>query len=1207
ESEAKYWYCDSDCEDCDDAGPCRSSLVRTIGEKRACTDQCQCNSCATGDDLDGLDLATPSRIIHHNTPSMVSEGTLKAVDICCENENDCENEFSQVTGVRSSSGNTRVQINSKVTEPCQTNNTVLNDTLDNTMLDKLVDKVNKVEIVNKCDPIIPDNKETVSLEKRQNNKSDSNLHEQLRRDLCPIGLKREEEDEDDDDPMEHVYGEICEDEPDGKTDPQYFTIDSSCNKNKASLTETNGEPDVRNQKPTSRNNGCVKSAETKLRCKSKLLKEFKSRRTTSSAAAVSPGSCTNGNGKCENEFTCGSSHKKNFSTNPTLSTNVLATKENGLTPKIASLKCLKTQKGPSSSVSSSSCTSWLPGGKMVGKKNALNSKKNDHNSHMSQQQNDYVEFGEKLQQGRYPCTRTVSDNFDTDSDYVQLPPLFPRPLPKKPASKLWKFVTKTSSSKINSLGGSSNNLSPFSSSSTSTTPSPTPAPSVNLNTLPRRHKLEHSLSISNNEPKFSNITKVPSKSTTALNTILGYGNDRPNPPPKPIKRHVSTNSTSKSQAVDARFIATKPQILVQTAYATAAPVGIPSQAQVLFRTSKVPSTNAPTGNVRNYHSLLQHSQSVDNIYDTVASEEPVNLRTSIPSLTPPPYPYKPPNHGGKTNSVIIKPNNYIDVHASVVKNRKSTMSASVVSPPQVIAQVNSGGAAATSSSGSGGFNANGGKCIANRCGSVPNNLNNFLIGLQNLKPLSRAPIVHPAATSSMSINSSSVGNNNVQHHMHAGNLHTTSHNGPSNLVASQSLSNVNYLGPGLSSSTTSVNCNGGNCQNANVNGHSRYTTVYTSQLTRSQIQQFKAQLYSDMDYVIFPPKDPRVSQQEYYDSKSLSYTTLSSSNSAAAYGINDIPPPYLPPPPPYPAVTGNPTTSTHNLTHANSCSHGAKPPRPAKTIGIGSTTVTSDSNHSMAGAYSATSPSSYHNSYGSIYNIGSNNSQCSSSQYAGGYYAAVGSLNLNAENIQRFLSAQSLASSNISSAPIYYPCSTQSAPPLPPYNNKYGPNAGQNIIIENEMRKTVQSQLMSRVGPSAGSTLHEERLRMKLCRSEESLCRQQPRQPALKQTEEKLQAMYNLPPPPPYNGTKISPSDLDLASLRAKCQALELPLLRALCSDGALLTQTKPRTKIRPTAHAHPKLAPKQLSLPPKPLPPVPSNPNSNLKPPPLPQKPKAS
>ncbi|XP_043504350.1 protein expanded isoform X1 [Polistes fuscatus] len=61
-------------------------------------------------------------------------------------------------------------------------------------------------------------------------------------------------------------------------------------------------------------------------------------------------------------------------------------------------------------------------------------------------------------------------------------------------------------------------------------------------------------------------------------------------------------------------------------------------------------------------------------------------------------------------------------------------------------------------------------------------------------------------------------------------------------------------------------------------------TVYTSQVARSQIEQYKQQLYSDVDYVMFPLKDPAVSKQEYIDAKQGSLLAA-----MAAY-----------PPPPYP-------------------------------------------------------------------------------------------------------------------------------------------------------------------------------------------------------------------------------------------------------------------------------------------------------------------
>lgn len=61
-------------------------------------------------------------------------------------------------------------------------------------------------------------------------------------------------------------------------------------------------------------------------------------------------------------------------------------------------------------------------------------------------------------------------------------------------------------------------------------------------------------------------------------------------------------------------------------------------------------------------------------------------------------------------------------------------------------------------------------------------------------------------------------------------------------------------------------------------------TVYTSQLARSQIELYQQQLYSDVDYVIYPLQDPAVSQQDYLDAKQGSIlAAMAQSPPAAPY------------------------------------------------------------------------------------------------------------------------------------------------------------------------------------------------------------------------------------------------------------------------------------------------------------------------------------
>lgn len=1064
ENEAKYWYCDSDCEqdyETETSSPCRSSLlVRTIGEKRGCAGHCECNCCtAEEDEIDGI-LANgePPLVHHHNTPSMASESTLKAVDITSEEQGEEIESTSSSSPLHQQNGICEEEESCKMTRKGRSH------------------------------------PEKVSREDAEEYKLED----------------------------EHVYGEIsdelevakdakknCKSVDTGKSgccERQYSIIDDE--QGKSSSSSESDTANIKAPKPKPRHN-CIKMVDPQKRSCKCIPKE----RCCIISRKVGPagGVCKHKTEKviCSNGSVLAGSHGCNGESKDcrrSYSTNVVpSTKENGLTPKIASLKCLKS---PRHHAKSTCCSKVI--GEDKGKPascSAVRARRVIPAIPPSQPMNNYVEFGKKLQQGSYPTTRTVSDNFDTDSDYVQLPPLMPPPLPKKPISqKLWKLVgkpTKTCSNNAMTLP-------------------PTP-PQVNMSTLPRRKPdtITKGSSIENTERSNLIPSKPSSRSTTALN-LLSESRRRPEPPPKPRKSMADLTVDSDSSPIDARIISTKPQIQIQTAYASPAPVAIPAISKVLYRPPRIPIHHLAH---QLHPGMLQHSKSVDNIYDTVAAEEPLVSSVPVPS-----FPVK-------STAVIIHPNNYIDVHASATKNK---FGPPPPHHPMTMGTLSAATAAAASQqqqyvSAAGGLVGG----IGSRCGSVPNNLNNFLIGLQNLKPLSRAPIVHPAATSCLSLAHTSV----VPSGMIPGTKPVFEHS----LRQNSCVGAISVPGtPGMPLVAT-TQCS------TTVAGNPRFTTVYTNQLTRSQIQQFKAQLYSDLDYVIFPPKDPRVSQQEYFETKGLGYTTITNSNPmiasslACAYSMSDIPPPYLPPPPPYPisASSGNICKMSLPLTNTNippplpgrmpkgsvavttttpSAASSMSKPVPPRSVPSTSMATSSLSNQSLAATMN-TSSLYQHNSYQSLYNVGSPASHCSSSQY--GYYSGGGVSGLNAENLQKFLSTQSFAGSN-SSAAIYYPSSTQSAPPLPPYKNNG------NVVVENGMRKAVQ-QLMASSRTAAGSggigmtpvlsaakppSNVDERIRLKLLsRSEESLYAQ-----PTNETEERLQAIYNLPPPPPYKRVASSAS-----------------------------------------------------------------------------------
>lgn len=111
-------------------------------------------------------------------------------------------------------------------------------------------------------------------------------------------------------------------------------------------------------------------------------------------------------------------------------------------------------------------------------------------------------------------------------------------------------------------------------------------------------------------------------------------------------------------------------------------------------------------------------------------------------------------------------------------------------------------------------------------------------------------------------------------------------------------------------------------------------TVYTSQVTRSQIEQFKQQLYSDVDYVIYPMQDPAISKQEYLDSK------IALSHYNQVY-----------PPPPYPSYSGKSHVvyrSTPNVAVASGYI-----PVSFNNPSIGPSTVKYASNQNLSTEYAA--------------------------------------------------------------------------------------------------------------------------------------------------------------------------------------------------------------------------------------------------------------
>ncbi|XP_042223283.1 uncharacterized protein LOC121867437 [Homarus americanus] len=287
-------------------------------------------------------------------------------------------------------------------------------------------------------------------------------------------------------------------------------------------------------------------------------------------------------------------------------------------------------------------------------------------------------------------------------------------------------------------------------------------------------------------------------------------------------------------------------------------------------------------------------------------------------------------------------------------------------------------------------------------------------------------------------------------------------------------------------------------------------TVYTNQVSLSQIEQFKAQLYSDVDYVIYPMKDPALSRQEYMDAKkgqviaTQAQQQASSSSSSSSFA-------YLPPPPPYRSPKLSPLyRSTPNVAATlSSCS------------GSGSGVVTSVGNASVLSSYPSCQSLTSHQ-------------PGSSSGYSS---MARG----------RYFSQQSLASSSLSSAPSGYSASTQSL------TGSYEP----------------YSEVMQRESSMLRVRSDESILSSALAESSDSqiptghpLPPPPPYRPKVRTTHkyETLDGTGNVVGATTGGAGRVrsrrSGGVLSLQQLRERSQLMDVPLIAALCSDATLVSRS---------------------------------------------------
>jgi hypothetical protein len=362
-----------------------------------------------------------------------------------------------------------------------------------------------------------------------------------------------------------------------------------------------------------------------------------------------------------------------------------------------------------------------------------------------------------------------------------------------------------------------------------------------------------------------------------------------------------------------------------------------------------------------------------------------------------------------------------------------------------------------------------------------------------------------------------------------------------------------------------------------------FATVYTNQVTQSQIEQFKAQLYSDVDYVIYPHKDPSLSQQEYLDVKeAASFISSAASSTYSDQGqmmlMGDGA--YLPPPPPYRAPS---TKSGASSVYRSSPMPNVHLPPVSSTGGIvlSGTTPAShpplqhlgygySSHHQGAGAR----PASVHYASNQSLSSGNYSSSYSTSNYSSNYSAQVPMAYVPYPS--KYLSCQSLASSHSSNPSAAYSASgCYSASSSHSMAGSYEPigAAIQHAGAALRCKPMAPLPVLSRV--------HSE---------ESILTYDLPQVTTLSSAIARHQeARGLLPPPPPYRKQSLDtpsapgstcssgapsiandstcPSEggklpgqktpLDIKTLREKSRNLDLPLISALCNDTTLLNQAK--------------------------------------------------
>ncbi|XP_062123045.1 protein expanded [Drosophila sulfurigaster albostrigata] len=334
--------------------------------------------------------------------------------------------------------------------------------------------------------------------------------------------------------------------------------------------------------------------------------------------------------------------------------------------------------------------------------------------------------------------------------------------------------------------------------------------------------------------------------------------------------------------------------------------------------------------------------------------------------------------------------------------------------------------------------------------------------------------------------------------------------------------------------------------------HPHLAGLYSSQLARNQLELYQQQMYSDVDYVIYPIQDPAVSQQEYLDAKQSSLLAAMAQAQAQAQAHSQVQSPGQAPHPYLAYSAGWDTCKGHAIyrstpylplalsTHSRYASTQNLSDTYVQLPGAGYSPLYSPSMASLCSSYEPPPPPPLH-----------------PAALAAAAAANASSLFARSRSDDNILnSLDSLPMPKVKRLP---------PPPPPPYVNrlKKPPMPAPSEQPPPIPSKPVSHATLSMLPPRKPLTLNPHNANSPLIKTSSGAqwAGERPK-PDLglglnRGNSNSILAQLQASVAASQAAAAQAANPLDIALLREKSKHLDLPLISALCNDRSLLKQTK--------------------------------------------------